>query len=63
MRWLKAVAIGFDVLTNAITDGQAYQTISCRIGESIKAGGWASRVPWPASWRQHFLGAVFDTTV
>ena len=33
-------------------------TISARIGRSIAAKGWASYVPWPASWRQHFANSI-----
>jgi hypothetical protein len=62
-RYLKAVLIGVDVLGNALLCGRPYQTISCRIGESIKAGGWAASVPWPAWWRAHCLGAIYETIV
>lgn len=63
MNYLKAVAIALDILANAFTGGQPYQTISCRIGESIRDGKWASKVPWPGFLRAHFLASVFDTTV
>lgn len=61
--YIIGVAIALDILANAMAGGDHYSTISCRIGWSIKDGGWASRIPWPASWRQHFLDAVFETTV
>jgi hypothetical protein len=56
--YLVAVLIGLDVTVNAIAGGRKYQTISSRIGESIKAGGWAARVPWPDWFRAHCLAAV-----
>lgn len=62
-RYLKAVLIGIDVLGNALLGGRPYQTVSCRIGESITAGGWAAFVPWPAWWRAHCLGAVYEAIV
>ena len=62
-RYLLAVLIGIDVLSNALLAGRPYQTISCRIGESITAGGWAARVPWPGWWRRHCLCAIYETVV
>jgi hypothetical protein len=61
--YILGVAIGLDVLANAILAGKRYQTISCRIGESIESGGWASRVPWPAAFIKHFKSAIYVTTV
>jgi hypothetical protein len=61
--YLIAIAIGFDVLVNALLGGRQYQTLSCRVGESIESGGWASRVPWPAWWRAHCISAVYRTVV
>ena len=61
------VLIGVDVLANAIltlaAGGAPYTTISCRIGMSLAAGGWASPLPWPAWFRAHCLGAVYQATV
>lgn len=58
-----AVLIGLDVLVNAIIGGRPYQTMSCRIGESITAGGWAAHVPWPSWFKAHCLASVFSTVV
>ena len=58
-----AVLIALDILANAVLGGRAYQTVSSRIGESIRAGGWASRVPWPAWWRAHCQAAVYVRVV
>ena len=58
-----AVLIGLDVLVNAVLGGEVYQTLSCRIGESIAAGGWASRVPWPAWWRAHCAASIYTIVV
>lgn len=60
---LFAIAIGIDVLANSLIGGEPYQTISCRIGLSIAAGGWASHVPWPDWLRQHFASAVYTAIV
>lgn len=57
-RYIVAVLIGVDVTANALIGGRKYQTISSRIGESIRAGTWAARVPWPAWFRAHCLGAI-----
>lgn len=62
-KYVLAVLIGIDVLANAVIGGRPYQTISCRIGESIQSGGWASHVPWPSWWRAHCLGAVYEAIV
>ena len=62
-RYVFAVLIGIDVLANALLGGREYQTISCRIGESIRDGGWASHVPWPDWWRRHCLSAIYETIV
>jgi hypothetical protein len=61
--YLLGIAIGLDVIVNAILGGRQYQTMSCRIGESIRSGGWASRIPWPAWWRAHCLSSVYETIV
>ena len=63
LAWALAVLIGVDVTVNALFGGRIYSTISCRIGESIRAGGWASRVPWPAWWVAHCLGAIHSAIV
>lgn len=63
LRYLQAVAIAVDVLANALTGGARYQTISCRIGVNYMAGGWASRVHWPAPVLRHWLGSVYMTQV
>lgn len=64
---VKPFLIGLDVALNGLISlavgGGAYQTVSCRIGLSIQDGGWASRVPWPAWLRAHFLDAVFVAVV
>jgi hypothetical protein len=62
-RYVFAVLIGLDVFTNAIIGGVPYQTISCRIGESIVDHGWASHVPWPRWWIDHCISSVFSTIV
>lgn len=62
-RWFYAVAIAVDVLANALTGGEPYESLSCRVGLSILSGGWAARVRWPAAWRRHFLAAVYTTIV
>ncbi len=58
-----AMLIGLDIMANALIGGRAYQTISSRCGESMRSGGWASRVPWPAWWVRHCEGAVYTTEV
>lgn len=63
MTYLFNVLIGLDVTLNALLGGDAYQTMSCRIGLSIEAGGWASHIPWPKFLRDHFASSVFQTTV
>jgi hypothetical protein len=62
-RYVLAVLIAIDILINSLTGGEAYTTLSCRIGESIQAGGWASRIPWPHWLYQHFLDSVFEDIV
>jgi hypothetical protein len=62
-RYAVAVLIGLDVLANALLGGAQYETISCRVGMSIRTGGWAARVPWPAWLKRHCLGAVYETIV
>ena len=55
--------MGFDVLVNAILGGRPYQTLSCRVGESIMDNGWAARMPWPRGWIDHFLRSVHEAIV
>lgn len=57
------VLIGLDVLANAILGGAKYQTISCRVGLSIQAGGWAGHLPWPAWFRAHCARSIYQTVV
>lgn len=61
--YVLAVLIGLDVLANACLGGRAYQTVSSRLGENMRAGGWASRLPWPGWWTRHCLGAVYTTEI
>ena len=63
LAYLLGIAIGIDVLTNAIFAGAPYTTISCRVFESIEGGGWASHVHWPAWWVAHCKASTFNTTV
>lgn len=63
LSYVKAVAIGFDVFVNAVIGGREYQTISSRIGESIKANGWAAHVPWPAFFKAHCLASDYTAEV
>jgi hypothetical protein len=62
-RYLVTVLLGIDILVNSLLGGQAYQTLSCRIGLSIRDGGWASRIPWPDPLEEHFRSAVYDAVV
>lgn len=60
VNWAFRVLIGADVFVRSLWpfgDPRPYQTISSTIGESIRKGGWASRVPWPAWFYQHCLSA------
>ena len=61
--YVKGILIGLDVTLNAVLAGRHYQTVSCRIGESISDNGWAARVPWPKWWITHCLHAVYETIV
>ena len=61
--YAKAVFVGFDVLVNALLGGRPYQTLSCRVGESIMDNGWAARVPWPRPCIDHFLRSVHEAIV
>ena len=65
MLWyaIKGVLIGLDVTLNALLLGRHYTTLSCRIGESIVANGWAARVPFPRWFVTHCLHSVFETIV
>ena len=62
-RYILAVLIGLDVFVNSLLGGRPYQTISCRVGESISSNGWAAHVAWPRWWINHCLGAVYETIV
>ena len=62
-RYILATLIGLDVLANALIGGRPYQTISCRIGESLQKGGWATYVPWPKWWVAHCLASIYETVV
>lgn len=59
----RAVLIGLDVLCNALSGGRPYQTLSCRVGESIMDNGWASRIPWSRAWITHCLASVHEEIV
>ena len=61
--YAKGILIGLDVTANALLAGRHYQTVSCRVGESITENGWAARVPWPRWWIDHCIGAVYETVV
>lgn len=63
LRYLVNVLIGLDVTANAVIGGARYETVSCRIGVSIRTKGWASRVRWPAWFEKHCLESVFETIV
>ena len=58
-----AVLIGLDVFVNAILGGRKYQTMSCRIGESLMDQSWASHLPLPDWFVRHCVDAVFETVV
>jgi hypothetical protein len=60
---LYAVLIAVDVLASALTGGGPYKTISCRFGQSMMNGGWASRVRWPDWWVAHCEAAVYTRVV
>lgn len=62
-RYVLAVLIAIDILINALLGGEAYETLSCRLGLSILHDGWASKVPWPEWLKKHFLKSVFEATV
>lgn len=38
--------------------GDPDESCSSRLGKSIEAGGWASRLPWPAAFRSHFVRSI-----
>jgi hypothetical protein len=59
----RAILIGLDVLSNAILAGRPYQTLSCRVGESIMDNGWAAHVPWSRKWINHCLASVHEAIV
>ena len=48
---------------NATLGGRPYSTISCRVGESIAAGGWAAKVHWPTWWVAHCRASIFTAIV
>lgn len=62
-RYVLAVLIGIDVCVNAVLGGQPYQTISCRIGESINSNGLAAHIPLPAWFSKHCKNSVFEAIV
>lgn len=59
----RAILIGLDVLSNAVLGGRPYQTLSCRIGESIIENGWAARLPLSRSFIRHCLASVHEAIV
>jgi hypothetical protein len=59
----RAILIGLDVLCNAVLAGRPYQTLSCRVGESIMDNGWAAHVPWSRAWINHCLASVHEAIV
>ena len=59
----RAILIGLDVLVNAVLAGRPYQTLSCRVGESIMDNGWAAHVPWSRAWINHCLASVHEAIV
>jgi len=59
----RAILIGLDVLSNAVLAGRPYQTLSCRVGESIMDNGWAAHVPWTRAWINHCLASVHEAIV
>ena len=59
----RAILIGLDVLSNAVLAGRPYQTLSCRVGESIMDNGWAAHVPWSRAWINHCLASVHEAIV
>lgn len=50
------------VLSQAINTivflGDPDESLSSRIGKSVEAGGWASRVPWPGFVRRHLIRSI-----
>ena len=52
------VLLAIDQLGNAMLGGWHDETISSRVGKSILAGGWASKVPWPKWLRDHWIETV-----
>ncbi|WP_047308767.1 hypothetical protein [Rhodopseudomonas palustris] len=50
--------LAIDQLGNALAGGWHDETISSRVGKSILAGGWASKVWWPRWLRDHWLDSV-----
>ena len=53
------VFVSVDQLMNAaLLFGDPDETVSGRIGKSIEAGGFWSRVPWPQWLLCHFLQSV-----
>lgn len=59
----RAILIGLDVLSNAVLGGRPYQTLSCRIGESIIENRWAARLPLSRSFIRHCLASVHEAIV
>jgi len=50
--WHDVVAT-FSTFLNVLRGGPR-EPICTTLHDNIEAGGWASRVPWPASWLAHF---------
>ena len=57
-RW--RVGRAFSQLGNALLCGDEGEAISSRTGKSIRAGGWAARVPWPSWAYRHWIEAIED---
>jgi hypothetical protein len=47
-------------LTNALTGGDPDESISGRIGKSIRRDGLGARIPWPSFAKRHFLRSIED---
>ena len=58
---LFAVAIALDIFVSALTGGNAYSTVSARVGSRMwdeKNHPCFARWTWPAWWRAHCLRSV-----
>lgn len=60
LNWSYNVFSATSAWANAVIGGDPGETISSRIGKSIRGGGWAAGVCWPAWARDHFLWAITD---